>query len=92
MSTIDHPEHYNQISGIECIDVIEYFNFNMGNAIKYLWRAGLKTEDPIDDLKKAKWYCEREISRLEKAWKPEDPKITTGEPSFYMYAHTFRVG
>ena len=39
--------------------------FNVGNAVKYLWRAGLKG-DVLEDLKKARWYVEREISRVEK--------------------------
>ena len=61
---IDHPEHYNSHpSGVECIDIAEHFGFNVGNAIKYLWRAGLKTEDPTPDLQKAAWYVWREIER-----------------------------
>lgn len=64
MGAVNHPEHYNKIPGIECIDVVENFNFNVGNAIKYLWRAGEKTEDPREDLEKALWYCQREINRL----------------------------
>ena len=63
---INHPKHYTQHpSGVECITVTECFNFNIGNAIKYLWRAGLK-DATLDDLKKARWYCDREIQRLEK--------------------------
>ncbi len=64
---IDHPEHYNQHpAGIECIDVVEEFGFNIGNAIKYLWRAGLKPGvDSDKDLAKAKWYIDREEMRLE---------------------------
>lgn len=65
MSTVDHPSHYNQINGIECIDVVEHFNFNVGNAIKYLWRAGLKG-NAIEDLEKAAWYCQREIERVKR--------------------------
>jgi hypothetical protein len=42
-------------------------NFNLGNAVKYIWRADLKSEDPIVDLEKARWYVEREILRLKKA-------------------------
>lgn len=63
---IDHPAHYNlHPSGIECIDVVEHMTFNIGNAIKYLWRAGLKPSiDAEKDLEKAKWYVEREIIRL----------------------------
>lgn len=63
MKNVDHPAHYNQIPGIECIDVVEHMNFNLGNAIKYIWRAGSKG-DVVEDLEKAKWYVEREIKRL----------------------------
>lgn len=71
MSTVDHPSHYNSAEcrclgcsrPIECIDVIEGFSLNVGNAIKYLWRAGKKTEDPTEDFEKAIWYIRREISR-----------------------------
>lgn len=65
MSTVNHPHHYNQIDGIECIDVVEHFNFNLGNVIKYAWRAGLK-ENAIEDLEKAAWYCQREIERVKR--------------------------
>lgn len=65
MSTVNHPHHYNQIANIECIDVVENFNFNVGNAIKYLWRAGLKG-NAIEDLEKAAWYCQREIERVKR--------------------------
>jgi hypothetical protein len=64
--TVNHPKHYNQIAGIECIDVVEHFNFNVGNAIKYLWRAGLKN-NAIEDLEKAVWYCQRELDRVRAA-------------------------
>lgn len=64
---VDHPSHYtSHPSGVEAITITEGFNFNIGNAIKYCWRAGLKSLDPIEDLKKAAWYVNREISRLEK--------------------------
>jgi len=60
---VNHPRHYTQHpSGIEAIEVTEHFNFCVGNAIKYLWRAGLK-DDTIQDLRKAIWYIEREIGR-----------------------------
>ncbi len=63
---INHPQHYtSHPSGVECIDIIEYYPFNIGNAIKYLWRAGRKG-DAIEDLEKAKWMVEREIQRLKK--------------------------
>lgn len=62
-SKVDHPAHYNaHPAGVECIDIVEEFNFNVGNAIKYLWREGLK-ENSLDDLKKAAWLVNREIER-----------------------------
>lgn len=67
MTEINHPKYYNKHpSGIECIEVVRHFNFNLGNVIKYVWRAGLKTDNSLDDLQKAKWYLEDEISRLTK--------------------------
>ena len=77
MSTVNHPSHYNQISGIECIDVVENFNFNVGNAIKYLWRAGLK-HDAVEDLEKAAWYCQREIERIKSASNTASTRLETG--------------
>ena len=60
-----NPDHYrSHPSGVECITVTESMNFCIGNAMKYLWRAGLK-DDAIEDLHKAAWYVSREISRLE---------------------------
>lgn len=64
---VNHPPHYNDHpSGIECIDIVEHMNFCVGNAIKYLWRAGLKSNDAIQDLEKANWYVSREIERQRK--------------------------
>lgn len=63
---VNHPSHYNGIPGIECIDVVEHFDFCTGNAIKYLWRAGLKvSESRLADLRKAAWYLNRIIEREE---------------------------
>ena len=61
-----NPSHYTQHpSGVECIEVTRHHNFCVGNAIKYLWRAGLKTsESVVDDLSKARWYITEEINRL----------------------------
>lgn len=60
---VDHPAHYNaHPSGVECITVVEHMSFNVGNAIKYLWRADEKGA-PIEDLRKAAWYIAREIAR-----------------------------
>lgn len=63
---VNHPSHYtSHLSGIECIDVVEHMTFNLGNAVKYIWRADLKG-NTIEDLKKAVWYVQREISKREK--------------------------
>lgn len=64
---VNHPKHYtSHPSGVECIQVTEHMNFNIGNAVKYLWRSDHKGAK-IEDLKKARWYLDREIARLEKA-------------------------
>lgn len=64
MDNINHPEHY-QGKGLECIDVIEAFDlgFSLGNAVKYILRAG-KKGDRLEDLRKAIWYLQREINRV----------------------------
>jgi len=64
---VNHPAHYtSDPSGVECIQIVRHRNYNIGNAIKYLWRAGLKNEDKhIEDLKKAIFYISDEIKRLE---------------------------
>ena len=61
---INHPPHYTQHpSGVECITITEHYNFNVGNAIKYLWRAGLKDgTDAASDLRKAAWYVRGRLS------------------------------
>ena len=60
---VNHPSHYTaHPSGVECIQVTEHMGFNLGNAIKYVWRADLKG-NAVQDLKKAAWYIEREIDK-----------------------------
>ena len=63
---VHHPKHYtSHPSGVECIQVVEHMNFNRGNAVKYIWRAGEKDKAAeIQDLEKARWYLDREIARL----------------------------
>ncbi len=64
---VNHPDHYLQSTGFEVIDVIEAWdlNFCLGNAIKYVARAGIKNpEKKKQDLEKAVWYIERVISSL----------------------------
>lgn len=64
---VDNPDHYKSRIGVECIEVIDSLRlgFNTGNAMKYLWRHKRKG-NPIEDLKKAAWYIDREIKRLER--------------------------
>lgn len=64
---VNHPDHYQTRSGIEVIDVIEAFDlgFNLGNVTKYVLRSEKKF-NTLEDLKKAKWYLEREIANREK--------------------------
>ena len=65
---VHHPKHYtSHPSGIECIQITEHHNFCIGNAIKYLWRAGLKGSSEVEDLQKAIWYINREIQRINDA-------------------------
>lgn len=68
-----NPNYYkSHPSGVECIQITEHYNYCIGNAIKYLWRNGLKVEEGMDtkekqieDLKKAIWYIRREIKNLD---------------------------
>lgn len=60
---VEHPAHYTaHPSGVECIQVTEHMGFNLGNAVKYIWRCDLK-QDAVEDLKKARWYIDREIAK-----------------------------
>ncbi|MGH7747395.1 MAG: DUF3310 domain-containing protein [Candidatus Dormibacteria bacterium] len=60
--TIRSPKHYTtHVSGVECIQIAEHMTFNLGNALKYIWRCDLKGA-PVEDLRKAIWYLEREVS------------------------------
>lgn len=62
---VEHPDHYNWLPGVECLSVVQWFNFNVGNAIKYLWRYGRKDpEKAIEDLEKARMYIDLEIDRI----------------------------
>ncbi|MFF3555369.1 DUF3310 domain-containing protein [Streptomyces tsukubensis] len=65
---VHHPSHYtSHPSGVECIRITEHMNFNVGNAVKYLWRSGLKDSGKsIEDLEKARFYVSREIARISK--------------------------
>jgi Protein of unknwon function (DUF3310) len=72
---VNHPAHYtSHPSGIECIQVVEHMPYNIGAAIKYLWRCDLK-DAPIQDLEKAVWYVSREIERRTQIDVADDGKI-----------------
>lgn len=63
---VNHPKHYtSHPSGVECITITEHMGFNVGNAIKYLWRADEKG-NALEDLRKAAWYVQREIERRQR--------------------------
>lgn len=60
---VNSPKHYtSHPSGVECIDITEHMRFNLGNAVKYIWRADLKG-NAIEDLEKARWYIDRELQK-----------------------------
>ena len=60
---VNHPPHYNSHpSGVECITITRHMGFNIGNAMKYLWRADEKGKD-IEDLEKAVFYIKDEITK-----------------------------
>lgn len=59
---VNRPKHYtNHPSGVECIEITRHMGFNLGNAMKYIWRADLKN-NAIEDLEKAVWYLKDEIA------------------------------
>lgn len=70
---VNHPSHYNRSEykhtecgkSIECWDIVEKMSFNLGNVVKYVWRADSKHKSPLEDLKKAEAYIKREIARIE---------------------------
>lgn len=63
---VNHPKHYTaHPSGIECIEITRHMGFNLGNAMKYIWRADLK-DNAIEDLEKAVWYIKDEIEKRKK--------------------------
>lgn len=93
---VNKPPHYTaHPSGVECIQITEHMNFCLGNALKYIWRAGLK-QNEVEDLKKAVWYLNREIERIEngkeEGLRESDPRERTEskravESSGWVEAH-----
>ena len=75
-----NPKHYkSHPSGVKCIEITRHMSFNIGNVVKYVWRARLKHPDVLEDLKKARWYLDDEIEKLtaekEKAAKEHNSKV-----------------
>lgn len=77
---VNHPPHYTAHparcecgKGVECIQITEHMGFCLGNAVKYIWRADLKG-NAIEDLRKARWYLDREIAKRETA-QPDAPAL-----------------
>lgn len=63
---VNSPKHYtSHPSGVDCIQITEHMGFNLGNALKYIWRCDLK-QDAVEDLRKARWYIDREIAKRTK--------------------------
>ena len=76
---VNKPIHYtSHPSGIECIDIAERLNFNLGNAFKYLWRHQLKGR-PTKDLMKSVWYLNREIARISEGEVPQSAMVPPEE-------------
>lgn len=79
---VSHPDHYQSETGLEVIDVIEAFTFDLkgiegfdtGNIIKYICRW--KEKNGLEDLKKAKWYLDHLITHVEKLEEENDPQLS----------------
>ena len=82
---VNHPRHYtSHPSGVECIEITRHYCFSIGNAIKYLWRAGLKQDadktdrdKEIEDLQKAAWYINDRIEQLKRLQEAEHRQVST---------------
>ena len=72
-----NPSHYQLPNNLQAIDLTEQYNFNLGNALKYILRAGNKQNNPLkQDLDKAVWYINRENSRIPQP----NPTLTSPTP------------
>lgn len=88
---VEKPKHYNSSLSscpdcrrrIECIDITRHMSFNLGNAVKYLWRHGLK--NGIEDLKKAVWYIEDEIGKTERKNVEKIPEKSNAADGMFFF-------
>lgn len=65
MTQRTRPNYYLLPNGIECKDVAQHFTYNVGTAFAYLWRAGRKHEEGIDDLDKQIEDIEKAVQHLQ---------------------------
>ena len=78
---VNHPRHYkSHPSGVECLTVVRHMGFNLGNAVKYIWRADLK-DNAIEDLRKAQFYIQDEIERREAQHDGSHTSVCIGQDS-----------
>lgn len=76
---VNNPKHYtSHPSGIECLTIVRHMGFNLGNAVKYIWRASLKGKE-IEDLEKAVFYLKDEILQLKRSGAQPKEEITMQE-------------
>ena len=92
LNALDHdpvnsPSHYKMVPGIEAIQVTEHFNFNLGNAIKYIWRSEFKGKQ-VEDLRKARQSIDLELARLEREANPLLPVAGRGHGDHFGYEET----
>jgi hypothetical protein len=77
---VNHPPHYtSHPSGVETITITEHMGFCLGNAVKYIMRADYKG-NKLEDLKKARWYIDREIDRIQSIDISTDPMVQFRKP------------
>lgn len=83
---VNHPSHYTaHPSGVECVELAEHLCFNLGNALKYVWRAGKKGAKQVD-LEKALWYVDRESSLIDQSESHKIFQPGAGEEIFRVIA------
>lgn len=77
---VNHPSHYtSHPSGVEAIEITRWMSYNLGNVVKYVWRADLKGKN-IEDLEKAQFYLNDEIIRLKGNNARQDKNLQDGLP------------
>lgn len=89
---VNNPKHYtSHPSGIEYIQITEHMGFNLGNAIKYIWRSDLK-DNPQENISKAIWYLKRELLRIEKEREDTERPMSLNIHNANDYAQVELIG